>query len=214
MDPRKDINISGNRVVNVANPTEPDHVATKGYIDTLHYDKRPLSDKEEYIKYINLRNSTCSSLAAVCTINWDLEWEVIKNRGILKEETGPHVLLESMTSPAILHVTAPQQLAEKTITVEYKFPIVVEYWNILIYLKGAPDHIELKYAWEVYVGNHWIPITMAQEVQFERKKWCGNDVYLTFHNPGERAYRKWRIRITEGMLTRSFFANQIYMTVN
>ena len=149
----------------------------------------------------------------MCTINWDLEWEVIKNRGILKEETGPHVLLESATSSSILHVIAPQQLAGRTITVNYMFPIVVKYWDILLYLKGAPDHIELKYTWEVVIENHWIPITLAQEVQFERKRWNGNDVYLTFHNPGVNAYRHWRLHITEGELTRSFFANQIYMRV-
>ena len=213
MDPRKDINISGNRVVNVADPDEPNHVATKGYVDTLHYVKGPLADREEYVKYINLRNTTCLSLAALCTINWDLEWEVIEKRGILKEETGPHVLLESATSPTILHVTAPQELDKKTITVEYHFPVVVKYWDILLYLKGAPEHIELKYRWEVLHDHRWIPVTVSQEVHFEKKKWCGNDVYLTFHNPGERAYRNWRIRITEGTLKRPFFANQIYMRV-
>ena len=213
MDPRKDINISGNRVVNVADPEEPNHVTTKGYVDTLHYEKGPLTDREEYIKYINLRNSTCLSLAALCTIKWDLEWEVIKKRGILKEETGLHVLLESAATPTILHVT-PQQLAQKTITVEYKFPVVVKYWDILLYLKGVPDPLfDIKYTWETAVGDHWAPITFAADVNFHKQKWSGNDAYLIFYNPGEKPYQKWRIRITDGELTQSFFANQIYMRV-
>lgn len=212
MDPRKDIDISGNRVVNVADPNKPNHVATKGYVDTLHYVKRPIDDREEYVRYINLRNTTCLSLAALCTIDWDLEWEVEEDRGIVKEATGPHVLLESTTAPTILHVT-PQELAQKTITVEYYFPVVVKNWHILLYLKGEPEHINLKYAWEVSVGDHWAPITLAQQVQYQKKKWCGNDIYLTFFNPGDRPYQKWRIHITEGRLIRAVYINQIYMTV-
>ena len=36
MDPRKDLNISGKRVVNVADPADLNHAATKQYVDTLH----------------------------------------------------------------------------------------------------------------------------------------------------------------------------------
>ena len=54
MDPRKDLNISGNRVVNVADPREDDHVATKHYVDHLHL-YRPDSNAEEYVRYINAR---------------------------------------------------------------------------------------------------------------------------------------------------------------
>ena len=212
MDPRKDIDISGNRVVNVAGPDEPDHVATKGYVDTLHYVKGPLDDREEYVKYINLRNSTCLSLAALCKIYWDLEWEVEAGRGILKAETGPHVLLESTASPTILHVI-PQELAQKTITIEYSFPVLVKYWDILLYLKGVPHDIKLKYTWEVVIDEHWVPITFAEDVQYEKKEWCGNDVYLIFHNPGVRAHQKWRLRFTDGTLIRAVYLNQIYMRV-
>ena len=41
MDPRRDIDASGNRVVNVANPSLGHHAATKTYVDTttllVHY---------------------------------------------------------------------------------------------------------------------------------------------------------------------------------
>ena len=57
MDPRKDLNMSGNRVVNVADPTELNHAATKQYVDTLHT-WGPDGNIEEYIRYINSRNST------------------------------------------------------------------------------------------------------------------------------------------------------------
>ena len=36
MDPQRDIDVSGNRVVNVADPSLSHHVATKNYADLLH----------------------------------------------------------------------------------------------------------------------------------------------------------------------------------
>ena len=48
MEPRKDIDISRNRVVNLADPNKPENVAKKGYVDTLNYVKRPIDDKEHY----------------------------------------------------------------------------------------------------------------------------------------------------------------------
>ena len=50
MDPRKDINISGNRLVNVADPSLYHHVATKSYADALHA-RDPSTSEEEYIRY-------------------------------------------------------------------------------------------------------------------------------------------------------------------
>ena len=54
MDPRRDIDISGNRVVNVSDPTENDHAATKHYVDTVHT-MTPADNVHEYTRYINLR---------------------------------------------------------------------------------------------------------------------------------------------------------------
>ena len=52
MDYRKDLNISGNRVVNVADPAELNDAATKHYVDTFHM-WGPDSNAEEYVRYIN-----------------------------------------------------------------------------------------------------------------------------------------------------------------
>ena len=67
MDPRKDLNVSGNRIVNVADPRENEHVATKHYVDHLH-SYRPDSNVEEYVRYINARNITLHSLAGLCKL--------------------------------------------------------------------------------------------------------------------------------------------------
>ena len=72
MDPRRDLNISGNRVINVADPTEPNHVATKGYTDYLHL-LTPDSDEYEYVRYINQRRDTQYSLTRLCAIEWNFD---------------------------------------------------------------------------------------------------------------------------------------------
>ncbi len=43
MDGSRDLNISGFKVVNVADPTEPSDVVTKHYIDILEYNMKDLS---------------------------------------------------------------------------------------------------------------------------------------------------------------------------
>ena len=49
MDPRKDIDISRNRIVNLANPARHDHAATKSYVDHVHI-LRPDANVEEYVR--------------------------------------------------------------------------------------------------------------------------------------------------------------------
>ena len=67
MDPKKDLNVSGNKIINVAEPLENDHAATKHYVDHLHV-YRPDSNVEEYVRYINNRNVTLHSIAGLCTL--------------------------------------------------------------------------------------------------------------------------------------------------
>ena len=212
MDPRKDVDINGQRVVNVADPTELNHVTTKRYVDSLHYAKRPTDDKEEYVKYINLRNTTCLPLTALCSIHWNIKWEITEERGIPKETTGPHVLLESNTSPAILHVS-PQKLEHKYISIAYRFPVVVKFWYIFVHQGVENAEFDIEFTWEVSINNHWIPISFARPVDFNQTKWCCNDGVLKFNHTGDKAYEQWRICITKGEIKKSFFANQLYMWI-
>ena len=67
MDGSRDLNISGFKVVNVADPTQPRDVLTKNYVDNLINDRSqriikyindirsltPNTSVEEYIRYIN-----------------------------------------------------------------------------------------------------------------------------------------------------------------
>ncbi len=72
MDGSRDLNISGYKIVNVADPTEAQHVTTKHYVDqynvtTMTYIEflrqlTPVSTVEEYVRYINRRKTTCHRL--------------------------------------------------------------------------------------------------------------------------------------------------------
>ena len=216
MDWRNDLNISGNRVVNVADPIKNDHVATKHYVDHLHI-ILPNENAHEYVRYINARNQTIHSITGQCTISWNFDWDVGDAPEILKQATGPHVLLESVTAPTILHVTAPQHLENKTITVNYKFPVSVRSWSLFLYIKGKKfdPNFKFKYCWEVSRDNKkWGMITLPVEVVINKSVWCGNDGYIWFENGnnGVRSFH-WRIRITEGELTQAMYVNQLYMSV-
>ena len=145
MDPRKDLNISGNRIVNVADPDELNHVATKHYVDHVHV-LRPDANAEEYIRYINARNTTLHSLAGLCKIESSFDWAVdpdcVRHRYI-----GPYILLESTTGHC-LYAIQEQDLTGKNITVEYLFPVEVHKWDIHVLYEGQYDHDEFTYIWQ------------------------------------------------------------------
>ena len=96
LDPRKDLNISGNRVVNVADPAELNHVATKHYVDHVHT-WGPDSNVEEYVRYINFRNVTLHSIAGLCKLETTFGWATDPKRVIIRGQVGPYIVLESTT---------------------------------------------------------------------------------------------------------------------
>ena len=87
----KDLNISENRVINVAEGAENDHVATKKYVDYLHA-LSPDSNVQEYVRFINSRRDTRYSLTTLCGIKWTIDWT---DKERVKETTGPFNLFES-----------------------------------------------------------------------------------------------------------------------
>ena len=212
MDPRRDIDMNGNRVVNVANPSLGHHVATKTYADLLHY-RDPKTSSEEYVRYINLRNHTAHSLVALCTISLDWNWTSTHD----KNAVGPHILLEPTTSTSMLNVEAPQDLKDKSITVEYEHPVIVREWYFLFNYKGKENpNDELKFVWQVSDdGHYWHVPLHNMETKMKKMEWCGNDGELVFLQPHHRdPHTYWRVHVTEGNLTEELYLNQIYMTVS
>ena len=211
MDPRKDINISGNRLVNVADPSLYHHVATKSYADALHA-RDPTTSEEEYIRYINLRNHTAHSIVVLCTLSWDWDWSTRDD--IDKNTIGPHILLESTASTSLIHVEI-QNLKDKVIAVAYKHPVLVKQWEIMVYFKGKRPQFESKYVWEASDdGEHYDVVSAPLDVEIKDLEWCGNDGYMLFrqnHHLGPHTH--WRIVFPEGDIKEPFYANQIYMYV-
>ena len=211
MDPRKDINISGNRLVNVADPSLYHHVATKSYADALHA-RDPTTSEEEYIQYINLRNHTAHSIVVLCTLSWDWNWSTRDD--IDKDTVGPHILLESTASTSLIHVEI-QNLKDKVIAVAYKHPVLVKQWEIMVYFKGKRSHFESKYVWEASDdGEHYDVVSEPLDVEIKDLEWCGNDGYMLFRQARHLGpHTHWRIVFTEGDIKEPFYANQIYMYV-
>ena len=87
------MNNSGNKIINVADPTEQQDVATKYYTDQVHF-LRPSANVHEYLEYINKRNVLLHSIAGLVKVSTDIEYTFGKH-------TGGHpgnVWLESPTS--------------------------------------------------------------------------------------------------------------------
>ena len=212
MDPRKDLDISGNRIVNLANPARHDHAATKSYVDHVHI-LRPDANVEEYVRYINARNATLHSIAALCKIETTFGWfedpERVKHRFI-----GPYLLLESNTGHCLFGIQE-QDLHRKSITVEYSFPVEVRNWDIHVLFWGKDDRDEFTYIWEASDDKEiWIQITEPAMVTHRMEAWNGCDGKLSFYNPHPTArYIYWRVRIEAGEVTKAPYFNIMLMTV-
>ena len=212
MDPRKDVNISGNRIVNVADPVRHDHVATKSYVDHVHI-LRPDANVEEYVRYINARNATLHSLAGLCKIESSFEFAVDPER-VKHRYIGPYVLLESTTGHC-LYAIREQDLTGKSITVEYIFPVEVRKWDIHVLYWGPYDHDEFMYIWEASDDKEtWVQITQPAMVTVRMEEWNGCDGKLSFNNPHSTArYIYWRVLIQAGKVGTPPYFNIMLMTV-
>ena len=195
MDPRRDIDVSGNRVVNVADPSLSHHVATKNYADLLH-ERDPTTNKEEYVRYINLRTHTAHSIVVLCDISLNWVWTT-KHEG---DTVGPHILLESATSTSSLHFGV-QDLKDKFMTVKYEHPVTARQWQILLNHEGEKDpEFKLKCVWQFSDdGQNWHIVLHNMEIKMKEINWSGNDAELIFHQPHHQdPHLYWQIFITEG----------------
>ena len=84
MTERRDLNVSGNKVINLKWPTKFNDAATKGYVDNVHLLK-PSDNIHEYIRYINNRNDLLHSIAGLVRVKSDMEYH---HKKITKEKIG------------------------------------------------------------------------------------------------------------------------------
>ena len=81
---RKDFNVSGNKIINVADPHHAQDATTKIYVDAVNdslqrmiwrvHGFSALSNRQEYIHVINSKEYTLASLAGICTVT--TEWKL------------------------------------------------------------------------------------------------------------------------------------------
>ena len=212
MDPRKDLNISGNRVVNVADPAELNNVATKHYVDTLHM-WGPDSNVEEYVRYINSRNSTLHSFAGLCKLEMTFGCITDPKSVVIRGQVAPYIVLESTTGHCLFAIQE-QDLTRKSMTVEYMFPVEVQKWDFRILYKEQYDHDEFLYIWEASNDNeNWEQRGQTKVAKVQMENWNGCDGILSFTNTSIGRYRYWRVRIQHGEVTKAPYFNIMLMTV-
>ena len=138
MDRSRDLNISGYKIVNVADPTQPADVVTKNYSDKYNDDTKdyindlgqrifgyinkmrdPTTDLEEYVRYINLRQVTCHSLAGLVKVSTTFPGD----RHAVYQHGGPHVWIESPTSSLEYKITKTQEITGKDIKLDFLYPV-------------------------------------------------------------------------------------------
>ena len=201
MNTGKELNIDGNKIINVANPRQPQDASTKDYVDrmvTEVHNYNALSNTAEYIHVINDKEITMSNLAGICKVTTD--WKLTHGLHTYDQKDLVHIWLESVCCSNNFWLPA-QDLKNKYIAVEYKFRVKVQHWGLqLRYINYK--HIEAKFHWEVSNdGVRWRSVTRPADVRCIAKSWNGNTHVIYFPNTDyNQSYPFWRIVIDEGVI--------------
>lgn len=199
----KEMNLTGNNIINLGYPRDVQDASTKGYVDrTVErvtwriHTQTPLSNLDEYIRTINNKEITMANLAGICqiTTNWTL------NNGAHSywEENMARIWLESSCCPKSTWLPK-QDLAKKYITVEYQFPVNINWWCFLLRYDEFKA-MDIKFQWQVSVnGEKWHALSKTFTAILREKKWNGNTHELHFHQDGiPGVFRFWRIVVVKG----------------
>ena len=210
----RDINISGNKLVNLANPTVPQDAATKEYIDVLTthmHELTPTSDANEYIRYINDRTSLLHSIAGIVEIRTDIDYDGKAKPG---HENIPYIMLHSNTSSHQMMLTKDQQLLGKYIAIRFQFPINV---NRLIFniCHDTYEDWEIQYVWQYSeYGIVWVTLPGVKTAKTEKKEWLGNNSLLVLDNEAFERVKYWRIVFRDATTNRNaLYFNYLRMHV-
>ena len=194
MEERIDLNVSGNKVINLKWPTKFNDAATKGYVDSAHMLK-PSDNVHEYIRYIHNRNDLLHSIAGLVRVKSNMEYHHKNNY----QGEDMHFWVESPTSTLEYSLKDRQELPGKIIQVTYQFPVHVNSWYFNIRRERYEDW-EITFYWQISdngtVWNYHGNPTKAKTI---KNDWCGNNTLLKLSNDHEPAFKKfWRIAFVEG----------------
>ena len=193
MSGNRDIDISGNKLINLGDPTEPQDAATKDYIDILInniHDLTPTSNANEYIRYINNRNTLLHSIAGIVGIRTDIDYDGKTTPG---HENIPYIMLHSNTSSHQMMLTKGQQLKGMYIAFEFHFPLNV---NSFIFntCRDVYEDWEIQYVLEYSEhGLVWVTLPGVKTVKTLKKEWLGNNSLLVLKNEVFTRAKYWRI---------------------
>ena len=214
-----ELNISNYRIVNAAEPTELQDVTTKNYVD--HFNTQvmvyiehirnltPLSDEEEYCRYINLRKITCHSLANLVIVKTDIPEEPHP----VFMHGGPYIWIESPTSTLRFKVT--KSMNDKHIQVTYRFPVKVNSWTLWTLDEAVIWRI--KYTWEWSDdGANWTSGTAVYSKSDHGIEWCGNNGEILLNNEEiHEVHKHWRIVFKESRTVSAYiYINYLQMDVS
>jgi len=198
----KELNVDGNRIINLKNPVQDQDAATKHYTDrqVANFVWRvhtllPTSTRDEYIRTINSKHITMVNLAPIVTIITDL-----KLISSYSEADDPHYWLEGLC--ASNRVWLPNQdLKGKHITVHYRFPINVDIWKLKLRYDKY-QQFDIKFHWQgSNDGKEWLRLTEPIETNAIDNYWNGNTHEMDFKNTEcTHDFYFWRIVFNKGVV--------------
>ena len=197
-----DLNISGYKVINLANPTHEQDATTKAYVDGIVWavhDYNALSNRVEYIHTINTKYITMVNLAGICTVTTSFK---VRHGVHAFDSHLEHIWLESVMCPNRLYFDG-QELKDKYIQVEYKYPVTVNVWHLFVRYEHY-DWTAITYHWQVSNdGIHWISSQKLQTAQIKAHEYNGNTHSISFPNEDKphEGYHFWRIKVVEGKIS-------------
>ena len=207
----KELNLDGNRIINLKDPHDDQDAATKRYADSfvwrIHM-LNPMSTRGEYIHTINKKYLTMANLAPLMKITTDMA--LTSSYSTLDD---PHFWLEGLCASNRLWLSK-QDLKNKHITVSYRFPINVDAWKLRLHYAKYQKHT-IKFHWEVsHDGENWQEKSGSIETETDEEKWNGNTHEINFIND-QIAYDWffWRVVFDEGTLA-SPWINLLLMKIH
>ena len=202
----KELNVTGNKIINVEDPRQEQDAATKVYVDRTVsnvvwqvHNYTALTNRDEYVHVINNKEITMANLAPLCEITTD--WVISSGKYTYWEADLTHHLLESSCSSNNLWL-GQQDLQKKYFAVKYKYRINVDSWIFLLRYLTYKD-TKIAFHWEVSNdGERWVPITIHNKAVIKEKKWNGNTHALIFTQERNiEEFPFWRIVIDQGVIT-------------
>lgn len=207
----KDFNVSGNKIINVAPPQHEQDATTKAYVDAINNNLQrmiwrvhsfsALSNRQEYIKVINSKENTLVSLAGICTLTTN--WKLTHSEHAYSYTYMEHAWLESAACTNNMWLPT-QNFKGKYITMEYKFPVVVRNWSLLLRFITY-QQIIITFHWEVSAnGTQWTVLNKGRpsiNAPIKEKALNGNTHAMVFINLDTSAAHKypfWRIVVDNG----------------